>query len=234
MGKIVTIKDNITQESIYPVTHIDAVVTEEGNFKTILENKLEEINISLQNAVLLATAAEETVKTLESFGSIDIPTSVLSGIITQIETNTKSILQLSQGYEVLISQLNNTIAKSNVVSNVTSDHDKIPTSLAVRNYVINKTSDIMDNLINTTTIDPNYKPQLGGQILINEEEGSVFISNGDNWLKLKANKLILPEPSIETSVDNNVIDLFGDIELGENTEINLQNKENVNDDTLIL
>lgn len=234
MGKIVTLKDNITQESIYPVTHIDAVVTDEGSFKTILENKLEEINISLQNAILLATAAEETVKTLESFGSFDIPTSVLSGIITQIETNTRSILQLSQGYEVLISQLNNTIAKNNIVSNVTSDIDKIPTSLAVRNYVIDKTSDIMDNLINTTTIDPNYKPQLGGQILINEEEGSVFISNGDNWLKLKANKLILPEPSIETSVNNNVIDLFGDIELGENTEINLQNKENINDDTLIL
>lgn len=239
MGKIITLKDNVTQETAYPITKIDAIITENGNkFSEELELKLLEVNQLLQNAVLQAQAAENSIKTLSSLGNSSTIQQTLNNIVEQVETNRINIINLLDKYQTLNSQINNFIDKNNISMEVTGEIGKIPTSMAVRNYVTEKALTILDNLIDTTTIEPNYAPKDGGKILINTETSEVFISPGTNkWLKLKAEILELPEPLLSSEInseDDNIIELIGDLEIENQNLLDIPNHGKVEDDTLIL
>lgn len=237
MAKIITIKDNITQETAYPITRIDAIITEEGSkLSEDLELKLSEINQLLLDAVYQARAAEDSIKTLTNFSNSTTIQQTLSDIIDQVENNKISILNLLNNYKTLISQINNFVNKNNVSTEVTGEIGKIPTSMAVRNYVTDRALTILDKLIDSTTIEPNYVPEEGSKILINTENNEIYISpgNASKWFKLKAEVLNLPEALLNTNTKEDIVEFIGDLEIDNQDAINIPNHGKVEDDTLIL
>ena len=237
MAKIITIKDNITQETAYPITRIDAIITEGGSkFSEELEMKLSEVNQLLLDAVYQAQAAEDSIKTLTNFGNSTAIQQTISDIINQVEINKTSIISLLDNYKTLTSQINNFVNKNNISTEVTGEVGKIPTSMAVRNYVTDRAQTILDKLIDSTTIEPNYIPEEGSKILINTENNDIYISpgNADKWFKLKAEVLELPEALLSTNTKEDIIEFFGDLEIDNQDAINIPNHGKVEDDTLIL
>lgn len=237
MAKIITIKDNITQETAYPITRIDAIITEGGSkFSEELEMKLSEVNQLLLDAVYQAQAAEDSIKTLTNFGNSTAIQQTISDIINQVEINKTSIISLLDNYKTLTSQINNFVNKNNISTEVTGEVGKIPTSMAVRNYVTDRAQTILDKLIDSTTIEPNYIPEEGSKILINTENNDIYISPGNEskWFKLKAEVLELPEALLSTNTKEDIIEFFGDLEIDNQDAINIPNHGKVEDDTLIL
>lgn len=237
MAKIITIKDNITQETAYPITRIDAIITEGGSkFSEELEMKLSEVNQLLLDAVYQAQAAEDSIKTLTSFGNSTAIQQTIRDIINQVEINKTSIISLLDNYKTLTSQINNFVNKNNISTEVTGEVGKIPTSMAVRNYVTDRAQTILNKLIDSTTIEPNYVPEEGSKILINTENNDIYISpgNADKWFKLKAEVLELPEALLSTNTKEDIIEFFGDLEIDNQDAINIPNHGKVEDDTLIL
>ena len=239
MGNIITIKDNVTQDPLYPITKIEAIVDDEGNcFKESLENKILEISLLLEEAVSKANTAANSIITLGKLTNTELTIEELKKITEQVESSKIDILNLTNKYNELFKQLQNTITNENVVSEVIGEAGKIPNSVAVRNYVIDQIEGVLDNLIDTTTIEPNYIPKDGGKILINTKTNEVFISPGTNkWLKLKAEILELPEPFLNSEVnseDNNMVELIGNVKVENQNLLDIPNHGKVEDDTLIL
>ena len=244
MGKIITLRDNITQEAAYPITKIDAVINEDGtNFKESLENKILDITLLLNDAVSRAETAANSVISLSNLTDTDTVLEELEKLSKQVESSRKDILNLTNKYNELLDQLQYTISNSSIVSEVIGEAGKIPNSMAVRNYVTNRTNSILNRLIDTTTVEPNFSPKGGGQILINtsignaEGLGIVYISAGDNsWLRLRASVFELPESVITKQIENiSVLSLDGDVNIDEtNNTVEFPNEGNVEDDTLIL
>lgn len=237
MNNIITLKDKISQNPIYPITKINAVITENGEkFIDYLDQKLQEANQLIQNAVSQAQAAEEAIVSLNKLNNNTTAVQVLSELEEQIENNKLAIATLLNKYNNLQEQLSRIIDRDNITTKVTGEIGKIPTSMAVRNYVASEAGEILNRLINTTTIEPNYVPENGGQILVNTETCEIFISPGiDNrWFKLDAELLELPESIINTVVENDITDIVSNDTEVTREELNIPNQGKVEDDTLIL
>ena len=86
MGKIITLKDNITQETAYPITKIEAIITEDGSkFSDVLEQRILEVDLLLKNAILQAQAAEDSIKNLNRLSDTTTTQQTLMTLVDQIE-----------------------------------------------------------------------------------------------------------------------------------------------------
>lgn len=235
MSKIITIKDKVTQESVYPITSIDAVVLENGQrFSDKVNSFFEETTITLENTITLAQAAEDTIIKLTNLNNTEKYKEEINLLLNNVIDNKQRLVTLEQEYKEIKQKLINLVEKTDLTNDVTNESTKIPTGSAVRNYVTNKTLDIVDSIINTTNTVPEYTTNIG-QILINEDTNEVFIAsaNSSKWVKLNTIPIHLESVGVDANIiNNNTVEITGNYELKNSTVI-VPNTEKVEDDTLI-
>lgn len=237
-SKIITLRDRITQKSTYPITSVRAVITDEGRkLVDIVEEKINQVNILLAQAISKATAAEESVAQLGELNTSNVSDKI-NQLADTIEEIRLDMISLKNNYKELESIATKTINADNLTRTITGEASKIPTTSAVRNYIAEQAKNILDNLIDTTYETPNYTPGENGKILVNPETGEVFISSGGNsnvWYKFNSTKLVLEDSEgIESEIINGTLYLNGDVKV-ESQTITLTNKEgDVVDDSIIL
>lgn len=234
MGKIITLKDKITQENIYPVTTITAVVMDNGeNLLNYLESKIEEDLIELDGVVTRAESAIESINNLTNLP--ELPKDIINNLENIISDSKTRLAELETKYKDLNSLALRLVNKSDLTQEVTGETGKIPTGMAIRNYVSSASLNVLDYLINSTESNPNYVPTNSGQILVNENTNEVFIASGNSnkWLKFNATPLILDQPVINRSVNDYTLDMNGDVSVDDTTVV-VPNTQKVEDDTLIL
>ena len=234
MGKIVTLKDKITQENTYPITSIEAIITEDGKFfKDELVQFMEKTNETVENMIALAQAAEESITKLTNLNNANNYQEIIDNLLIEVNENKQKLISLESDYKNIKNNLRNLLTKSDITNNIKGDINKIPTGLAVRDYVADTTLSIIENLINTTTTTPTHSTNTG-QILVNEETNEVFISAAysGEWLKFNATPIQLDPQEIDAVVEDETLIIMGNTEV-DNKTVLIPNTEKVDEDTLI-
>lgn len=214
MSKIITLRDRITQESMYPITTTSAVLDENGkSIETILVEKTEELDTKVIDAVSRAKAAEDSVTSLNNLNNTSNAQEELSKLKDQIESNKTEINSLKNDYATLKDITNSVIKTDDLVNTISSGSSQIPTTEAVESYIGEKSSELMNYIIDTTTVIPNYIPKKSGQILINTENNFIYFSPGNStvWFALEATPLELPDSILDGNVDGDNLELEGDV-----------------------
>ena len=234
MGKIVTLKDKITQENTYPITSIEAISTEDGKFfKDELVQFMEKTNETVENMIALAQAAEESITKLTNLNNANNYQEIIDNLLIEVNENKQKLISLESDYKNIKNNIRNLLTKSDITNNIKGDINKIPTGLAVRDYVADTTLSIIENLINTTTTTPTHSTNTG-QILVNEETNEVFISAAysGEWLKFNATPIQLDPQDIDAIVEDETLIIMGNTEV-DNKTVLIPNTEKVDEDTLI-
>lgn len=239
MSRIITIKDKITQETRYPVTTVKAIITEDGQrFEDVVNQKVIEINQTVQEAIVQAEAAEQAIATLSGLGNTSTAQKTLESLKNDISGTKNKIAELENILKDLKENILQSVTKDDLENIVTGEASRIPSSVAVRNFIVKKTTDIMEDIIETTSIEPNYIPKDNGKILVNTDTNEIFIAGGNNsnvWLKFNATPIVLEESVVESEIKEDTVMLSGDTQVNEEGTIVLNNNNgNVIDDTLIL
>lgn len=236
MSKIITLRDRITQESMYPITTTSAVLDENGkSIETILVEKSEELDTKVIDAVSKAKAAEDSITSLNNLNNTSNAQEELGKLKDQIESNKTEINSLKNDYATLKDITNNVIKTNDLVNTINSGSSQIPTTEAVESYVGEKSSELMSYIIDTTTVIPNYIPRKSGQILINTENNFIYFSPGNStvWFALEATPLELPESILDGNIDGDNLELEGDVYVDSNTLV-INGGGSVSSDTLII
>lgn len=236
MSKIITLRDRITQESMYPITTTSAVLDENGkSIETILVEKSEELDTKVIDAVSKAKAAEDSITSLNNLNNTSNAQEELGKLKDQIESNKTEINSLKNDYATLKDITNNVIKTDDLVNTINSGSSQIPTTEAVESYVGEKSSELMSYIIDTTTVIPNYIPRKSGQILINTENNFIYFSPGNStvWFALEATPLELPESILDGNIDGDNLELEGDVYV-DNSTLVINGGGSISSDTLII
>lgn len=236
MSKIITLRDRITQESMYPITTTSAVLDENGkSIETILVEKSEELDTKVIDAVSKAKAAEDSITSLNNLNNTSNAQEELGKLKDQIESNKTEINSLKNDYATLKDITNNVIKTNDLVNTINSGSSQIPTTEAVESYVGEKSSELMSYIIDTTTVIPNYIPRKSGQILINTENNFIYFSPGNStvWFALEATPLELPESILDGNIDGDNLELEGDVYV-DNSTLVINGGGSISSDTLII
>lgn len=234
MSKIITLKDRITQESIYPITTTSAVLDRNGkSIEILLTEKSEELDIKAAEAISRAKAAEDSITSLNNLNNTALAQEELNKIKTQVETNKSDITELKGKYDELRNITNNIVKTDELVNNIETESSQVPTTVAVKTYVEEKSSELLSYLISTTTTDPNYAPNTSGQVLINTVNNTIYFSPGGStfWFALEATPLELPSVLLEGFINGENLELVGDIYVEQDNVI-IENGGDIKDDTL--
>ena len=165
--KIITLRDKITGEPIYPVTSIDAVITDDGiKFRETLEQKLTELENLVDNLENQAIAATNSIETLTGLSQSGISTEKLEELKVQVEENKTELDNITKTVDILS---DNSFKITDVVDNSNS----LPTSMAVKNYV----DKVVGNLIGTTDNQPTELSTIP-KILVNKNDEEVYVTAG--------------------------------------------------------
>lgn len=236
MSKIITLRDRITQESMYPITTTSAVLDENGkSIETILVEKSEELDTKVIDAVSKAKAAEDSITSLNNLNNTSNAQEELDNLKDQIESSKAEINSLKNDYSTLKDITNNVIKTDDLVNTINSGSSQIPTTEAVESYVSEKSSELMSYIIDTTTVIPNYIPRKSGQILINTENNFIYFSPGNStvWFALEATPLELPESILDGNIDGDNLELEGDVYV-DNSTLVINGGGSISSDTLII
>lgn len=236
MSKIITLRDRITQESMYPITTTSAVLDENGkSIETILVEKSEELDTKVIDAVSKAKAAEDSITSLNNLNNTSNAQEELGKLKDQIESSKTEINSLKNDYATLKDITNNVIKTDDLVNTINSGSSQIPTTEAVESYVSEKSSELMSYIIDTTTVIPNYIPRKSGQILINTENNFIYFSPGNStvWFALEATPLELPESILDGNIDGDNLELEGDVYV-DNSTLVINGGGSISSDTLII
>ena len=235
MSKIITLKDRITQEAMYPITTTSAVLDGNGkSIENILTEKSEELDIKVTDAVSKAKAAEDSIASLGNLNTSEA-LEELGKIKNQVETNKSNINTLRSDYIALKNITNNVIKTDNLVNTIESGNSQIPTTAAVESYVSKKSSDLMSYIIDTTTVTPNYIPRKSGQVLVDISNNFIYFSPGGTtvWFALEATPLELPDSVLDGNIDGDNLELEGDVYVDSSTLV-INGGGSVSSDTLII
>lgn len=238
-SRIITLKDRITQETTYPITSVKAIVTEDGQkFENVIEQKILEINRALDQAVGQAQVAEQAVTALTGLSNTGTAQTALSKLESDITACKSSIAAIESTLVQLTTLAKNAITTEDLTTQVTDEAGKVPTSTAVRSYITKETVDLLDYIIGTTSIEPNYIPRESGRILVNPTTNEVYISAGGDsnvWYKFSATTIQLDLSTVNSSISGQTLNLSGDLSIKDNGTIVLNNGNgDVKDDTIIL
>lgn len=233
MSKIITLKDKITQEPIYPITSISAILNTDGNsIEDIINNKSDELDSDLNEINYRIQAAEDSIQSLGNLGNTETAQEELNRLTEIINSGKNDINSLRGDYSALLESSKDLIKKTDLVTNISGENQKIPTSAAVDNYIKEKSDEVLSYLISTTTVVPNYKPKDSGQILINTDSNMIYFSAGTNsWFSIEATPIILEEGYVEGEIIDDYLDLEGDIYV-DGTELVINSGANVDGSSL--
>ena len=236
MGKIVTLKDRITQKSIYPVTTIDAIIVDESGstIESEIEKKFKELESITGSAVMRAREAYNTAASLKNLNE-GLVKDELDKLNTLLDESIQQLTLLKSSYNELNKKTKTLIKTEDVIQEVTKESNKIPTSNAIINYISEKTDEIINYLIDTTTVIPNYIPKTRGQILINTQNNFLYISpnNSKTWYGIESTPLQLNVGEIYGIVDSVELELIGDTAI-ENKTLIINNEVELEGSTLII
>ena len=236
MSKIITLKDRITQESMYPITTTSAVLDGNGkSIETILTEKSEELELKAVDAMLQARAAMDSITSLSNLSNTSEAQEELDKIKTQVETNKSGINTLKSNYTTLKELTNNVVKTEDLVNTIESGSSQIPTTAAVESYVSKKSADLMSYVIDTTTVTPNYIPRKSGQVLVNTENNLIYFSPGGStvWFALEATPIELPEAVLEGYINGDNLELIGDVFVEQDTLV-IGGGGEIENDTLVI
>ena len=238
MNKIITLKDNITQETIYPITSTKAIITEDGRkFDDVMSQKYNEIEQALEEAIEMAYAAEESISSLTGLKNSSTALNEIDKLKDQVESTRLELVELKNKYRELNLISQKVLTTDDLTGKVTYEAGKIPTTTAVRTIITQAATDVMEYMIDTTSITPNYIPRDSGKILVNPDTNEVFISAGKDsnvWFKFNATTLILEESKINSYVDSGALYMSGDLKIEDRTITLKNNNGEVEDDAIIL
>ena len=178
MGKLITLKDRITGESIYPNIPTTAVINKNGsNILGEIESKVGEINKSLNNALSSITTSLNKIKKLEGL-DISKDEKDLSLNLVRIQENRKELEVIEEQNAKIDNKIKEGIEKSNV---------------STESSTINNVIDYFDNRIyirsgKAPTSNPNKQ-----QIRVGTD-GYLYISTGKVWYKSKKAFLTVSQP----------------------------------------
>lgn len=237
MGKIITLKDKVTQENTYPVTSIDAVLMEDGQkFSDRLDLFFRETEETLTNTVALAQAAEDSIVRLTNLNNTGNYQEEIEALLSEVRENKQKLISLETEYKDIQDRLSNLLTKDDITNDIKGESDKIPTGMVVRNYVADSILGAINGLINTTGTTPEHVTNTG-QILINEETSEIYISPsyGSFWLKLKATPIQLDPDNVFDAniIDGDTLEMTGNVGI-KNSTVTIPSTEKVEDDTLIV
>lgn len=218
MSKIITLKDRITQEPIYPITSTSAVLDENGKtVDTIISEKFNDIDNKSQEVILQAQAAEESITSLTNLSNTGLAQDEINKLKNQIETNKSNISALTNNFSELKNTVNELVKTEDLINNIDesgSSNRQIPTTSAIKSYVQEKSLDLMNYIVDTTTVTPNYIPKLTGQVLVNIETNLIYFSPGGStvWYSIQAEPLELPETILDGNlIGEDMLELIGDV-----------------------
>ena len=239
MGKIITLKDKITRKSIYPITVLDAITSSDGSTITkLLDDKFNELSQVTDNAITQAKAASEMISSLKNLTSenTDKITEEINNLSVKISDSIELLNSIIENYEYLEEKANNILKTSDLISTVTKESAKVPTTNAVKNYVEEKRNELLNYLIDTTSVLPNYIPKTSGQILINTENNVVYLSpTGSNtWYGVSATPLYLEVGYIAGDVAGTTLDITGDVAVENNTTLVINNEVEIEGTALVI
>ena len=178
MGKLITLKDRITGESIYPNIPTTAVINKHGsNILGEIESKVGEIDKSLNNALSSITTSLNKIKKLEGL-DISKDEKDLSLNLVRIQENRKELEVIEEQNAKIDNKIREGIEKSNV---------------STESSTINNVIDYFDNRIyirsgKAPTSNPNKQ-----QIRVGTD-GYLYISTGKVWYKSKKAFLTVSQP----------------------------------------
>lgn len=178
MGKLITLKDRITGESIYPNIPTTAVINKNGsNILGEIESKVGEINKSLNDALSSITTSLNKIKKLEGL-DISKDEKDLSLNLVRIQENRKELEVIEEQNAKIDNKIKEGIEKSNV---------------STESSTINDVIDYFDNRIyirsgKAPTSNPNKQ-----QIRVGTD-GYLYISTGKVWYKSKKAFLTVSQP----------------------------------------
>lgn len=207
MGKLITLKDKITGESIYPNIPTTAVINMNGsNILGEVESKVGKINKSLNNAISSIITSLNKIKNLEGL-DISKKEKNLALNIVRVQENKKDL----EIIKIQDTSINNKFKDSVEKSKVSTE-----------NEVINSTVDYFDNRVYIRSGKIPTSASSKRQIRIGTD-GYLYISIGRIWYKskkalttvsLQPSTVNLDEISITINIDtewiNNVYIWEGD------------------------
>ena len=218
MGKLITLKDRITGESIYPNIPVTAVINEENGSNILgeVESKVGEIDKSLNTSLSNITTSLDRIKKLEGLDASKEEKELALNIV-RIQENKRNLETLQTQNSSINSKLKNYIEKSEVLKNT---------------EVIEEVTDQFDNRVyirsgNTPTFAPNRR-----QIRIGTD-GHLYVGIGKLWYKSVKTFITITPTSIvnsgETIITLNIdTDLISNIYIWEdnNLLLSLNNSNN--------
>lgn len=168
MGKLITLKDRITGESIYPNIPVTAVINE-GDGSNILgevESQVREIDKSLNTSLSNITTSLDKIKKLEGLNASKEEKELALDIV-RVHENKRNLETLQTQNSSINNKLNDTIEKSEIL-NETS--------------VIEKSTDNFDNRVYIRSGKvPTYAPNRR-QVKIGTD-GHLYVGIGKFWYK---------------------------------------------------
>lgn len=241
MSKLITLRDKYTQNPIYPVTSVDAVITESGeSFSSVMQAKFSELELRLKELEAETEAAKSSVSTLTGLSRSEVSQEDLEELKSKVNTNSNNVTALSTEVEILNTIANDLLAEKDLTDIVAEEINKVPTSSAVNNYVQSVSNSILEFLIDNTNVEPDYLPRETGQILVNGEDKKVYIASGkDNkWFIFEASEILQleeePQVVFEVISDTLRVNSTGNsVEVSGDT-LTFNTIGTVNGDTLVL
>ena len=207
MGKLITLKDKITGESIYPNIPTTAVINMNGsNILGEVESKVGKINKSLNNAISSIITSLNKIKNLEGLDTSKKEKNLALNIV-RVQENKKDLEIIKTQDTSINNKFKDSVEKSEV---------------STENEVINSTVDYFDNRVYIRSGKIPTSASSKRQIRIGTD-GYLYISIGRIWYKskkalttvsLQPSTVNLDEISITINIDtewiNNVYIWEGD------------------------
>ena len=207
MGKLITLKDKITGESIYPNIPTTAVINMNGsNILGEVESKVGKINKSLNNAISSIITSLNKIKNLEGLDTSKKEKNLALNIV-RVQENKKDLEIIKTQDTSINNKFKDSVEKSEV---------------STENEVINSTVDYFDNRVYIRSGKIPTSASSKRQIRIGTD-GYLYISIGKIWYKskkalttvsLQPSTVNLDEISITINIDtewiNNVYIWEGD------------------------
>lgn len=167
MSKYITIKDNKTSESLFPTTHTDLILDDNGNsILGFVDNKIKELDFTIAKKTNKIIHSENSIINLDGKN----PTreeKIISKNVTQIAINKNTLTNLELNLNTEQNRLDNSITKDNCYT----ENDVIE----VLDY-LNKTTGFIE--FGTPTTKPNRK-----RIMV--DNNNLYIGIYDHWYVIK-------------------------------------------------
>lgn len=169
MGKLITLKDKVTGESIYPNIPVTAVINEEkgSNILGEVESQVREIDKSLNTSLSNITTSLDKIKKLEGLKDANKGEKELALDVVKVHENKRNLETLQTQNSSINNKLSDTIEKSEILNET---------------GVIEKSTDKFDDRIyirsgNVPTYAPNKR-----QVKIGTD-GHLYVGIGKFWYK---------------------------------------------------